>query len=992
MCGRSVRLAMLAAICLETVALAGPATTLRHYYGHDAVEDREGVIAPWYRGQNGQYDFRVRIAAETMKRYPWVGRDKAALPAPEFLYNGTWNIDREGNIKVPEEKDWANGDVGQRAAYLIRSMMEYYRYSGDPAALAVISTTADYLVAHCETPRSHGWPGMLISVPNMGIRYGDCRLGPSDELGNERGIGNGKIQLDIVAEVGLQLVRAYEMMGERRWYEAAKHWADLLAENRRRDPIQSPWGRYANNAGGRGMNGTQTGGVAFILEFFDELIRTGYTGKQNEIVKARDEGRAYLRDALLPVWWVDDTWGRNYWDWEDPVQAENVTEFAVIYMMEHKKFFPNWKNDVRNVLSLFLNHTSVSPKSNGDVFSGAWAYPESSSCCDRSLWYGPMQLASVWARYGVETGSEWAREIARRSELLSTYDGLENGRSMDLIDGGSYVSDTWFKIAHPMALDYVLKTMAWEPDVMGANRENHLMRTSEVVKKVVYGKDKIAYMTYDAPAGSVDVLRLAYSPKSVTANGNSLALRSDLLANGYEARKLAGGDFIVSIRHDGATEIALTGSDPQEAVDGRQLTFEGEWNVSRDDKDDRGGCHVSSQKAASVSYSFTGNQVRVVGAVNRKGGRADVFVDGIKQLVPVDCFSPLGLPKQILYYRNGLAEGQHTLKIVVRGERNPSSTGNEVFIDSLQYSAAAGDSGYGEGGGPAESQRMIFGYTSRTDYRDSQGNFWRPATEFIVRTGDLTDSVAKTWWTLRQAVFVKGTPDPELYRYGVHAPDFTVNTTVGPGTYHVRLKFAETQYVGGNERGTIIYINGQKVQEAFDVAATAGGRNKAVDLVYNNIHPQNGAIAIRFVGSKVNGCQRDAIIQALEVGPGDGGQGSPAKSIAAGVETGAPESNITYIQAVRYKSSVTPEKAETLLRDLKLTLGQIPEIKSLVVGRVVEDNTKDYDYAVIMKFNSLEDKLNYGNSEVHRRWVKDNVGDIIDKHLMLTIQIGLSAP
>ena len=94
-----------------------------------------------------------------------------------------------------------------------------------------------------------------------------------------------------------------------------------------------------------------------------------------------------------------------------------------------------------------------------------------------------MELASVWARYGVEADSDWAREIARRSQILATYDDLENGRSMDLIDGGSYVNDSWFKIAHPMALDYVLRTMAWLPEIMGANRENHIMRTAAVVKR-----------------------------------------------------------------------------------------------------------------------------------------------------------------------------------------------------------------------------------------------------------------------------------------------------------------------------------------------------------------------------------------------------------------------------------------------------------------------------------------------------------------------------
>jgi hypothetical protein len=855
------------------------ATTLRHYYGYDAVEDRDGVIAPWYRGQNGQFDLRVRIAAETMKRYPWVGKDRAVLPAPEFLYHGIWSINENGTIKIPEIKDWAHGDgdVGQRAAYLIRSMMEYYRYSGDPAAWSIISSTADYLVGHCETGADHGWPRMLISVPTMGVRYGDCRLGPNDELHS----GNGKIQLDIVAEAGLQLVRAYEMMGEARWYEAAKHWADLLAENRRREPGLAPWGRYANNAHGKGMNGIQTGGVAFILAFFDELIRTGYTGKGNAIVAARNDGRAYLRDVLLPAWWVDDTWGRNYWDWEDPVQAENVTEFAAVYMMDHKDFFPNWKNDVRNLLSLFLNHTSVNPKSNGDVFSGAWAYPESSGCCGRSLWYGSMELASVWARYGVEADSEWAKEIARRSQILATYDGLENGRSMDLIDGGSYVSDSWFKIAHPMALDYVLRTMAWLPEIMGANRENHIMRTSEVVRKVIYGKDKITYKTFDAPTGSVDVLRFAYSPKLVTANGKELPLHSDLTTNGYTVRSLAGGDFMVAIRHDGATEMGLSGSDPQEMVDDQKINFEGGLNLSHDQEDYAGGSHVSRRSGASVSYTFTGNQVRLVGRVGRTGGRADVFVDGTQQLVPVDCFSPITLHKQTLYYRNGLANGPHALKIVVRGERNPASQGGDVFVDGIQFSAATGESGFGEGGGPKGFQRMVFGYPGRVDYRDSQGDLWHSGTEFTVRTGDLTDAVAKTWWTMRQAVFVKNTPDPELYRYGVHWPDFTVNLTVAPGNYHVRLKFAETQYDGPGQRGITIYINEQEMTEGLDVWATAGGMNKAVDMVYNDVHPQNGVVAIRFVGSKVNGGQQEAMVQAVEIGPGEGGAGSTPKIISS---------------------------------------------------------------------------------------------------------------
>ncbi len=57
--------------------LTGPvfgAGVQSRYYGHAAAQDEHGVVAPWYRGLNGQCDFRVRIAAETLKRYPWTTR------------------------------------------------------------------------------------------------------------------------------------------------------------------------------------------------------------------------------------------------------------------------------------------------------------------------------------------------------------------------------------------------------------------------------------------------------------------------------------------------------------------------------------------------------------------------------------------------------------------------------------------------------------------------------------------------------------------------------------------------------------------------------------------------------------------------------------------------------------------------------------------------------------------------------------------------------
>ena len=59
---------------------------------------------------------------------------------------------------------------------------------------------------------------------------------------------------------------------------------------------------------------------------------------------------------------------------------------------------------------------------------------------------------------------------------------------------------------------------------------------------------------------------------------------------------------------------------------------------------------ISNEAGAAFSYSFVGNQVRLIGGVAETGGLADVYLDGIKQMAPVDFHSPLPLARQVLYY------------------------------------------------------------------------------------------------------------------------------------------------------------------------------------------------------------------------------------------------------------------------------------------------------------------------------------------------------
>lgn len=854
------------------------------YYAHNAVEDRYGVIAPWYAGLDGQCSLRVRIAAETLKRYPWVETPATGMPAPHYVYNGRWSIAEDGTITVKKQEPWATGDLGQRSAFAMQGWLNYYRYSGDAAALAHVTLIADLLIAHCETPSDHAWPGFPISAPVQGESYGDCNPG-------------GMIQLDIAAQMGLGLVRSYQLRGRREWLDHAKHWADLLAEKRNRDPKYPPWNRYANPENAQ-WGDLQTGGVFMILEFFDALIDLGYTGKNDALVEARDAGRAYAREVLLPRWTEPDTFGRHYWDWEHPVQCEVSTEVLSRYMMSHPDAFANWRNDVRNIMTLFVHHACTSTESRGDVYSGAWAYPEGPGCCGRSLWYAPMQVGSAFAEYGVRAGSEWARESARRQFIMATYDVHETGVVEDNIDGGRIVAGGWFKIAHPMPLRFILDAIAWLPESLGASRENHIVRSSAVVKRVYYDKGRVGYETFNAPASTVEVLRLAFKPQGVEADGAKLAEQDITQGNGYALKPLPNGDWIVTIRHDGANRVLVTGDDPQvesethemvqvdpARASGTGLTKFGTVRVSSDESPvilQSSSYSVFSDAGEGYQFTFAGNQVRLIGMVSPEGGQADIHLDGVKQLCGLDCWNPETIHHQVLWYRTGLKPGEHTLKVIATGKRNPRSNGSNVYVHAVQHSAASGDAGFGSGGGPTDRQAWILGYPGREPYVDAKGNSWLPGTEVVVRVPKLDDPVVQTWYAHPKRLHIAGTDDPELYRYGMHAKEFTAYVTTGPGNYRVRLLLMERRRAEAPKRLMDVYVNGQRRFQNLDIAATAvagrpttlpadstdktinvAGMHRAAEVMIENVEPVNGVIAVRATG--VN--DAEAVLSAIELTP-----------------------------------------------------------------------------------------------------------------------------
>ncbi|HBO45033.1 MAG TPA: hypothetical protein DD670_14110, partial [Planctomycetaceae bacterium] len=733
---------------------------------------------------------------------------------------------------------------------------DYYAYSGDPIAFTYIPITADYILEYAQTPGDAAWPSFPIATPTNGKAYGKCDP-------------NARNQLDLCAILGTEFLRAYRLTGDARYLDAAKHWGDVFAEKCRFDPTVPPWSRYVDPAAAD-WSDELTGSVTLILAFLDDLVSLGHTGKDGAVVRARDWGRKYVAEQLMPKWLKNDTWGRNYWDWDNPVMC-GIVSMCGDYIMANPEAFPNWKTDLHNVLTLIFNRNSADPNSKGDMYHGAWAFPESSTCCGTSLSYNQYTAAPTLLRYGHLADDPRIFEIGRRMMIMACYDADEKGVVKDGLYGQSVATGEWSNLAHPWPLCQIMEAMKWTPAIFAPSRENHIVRTTSVVQSVVYAKGRIEFTVFDAPAQTATVLRLSFLPDRITADGQDLPLLSALDENGYLAEPVGSGDYLVTIRHDGKRTIVLTGPDPQNQVDDLDVKLAGEWRQADDPNAWNEALSVSRTKGAASTYEFTGNQVRVIGSVDTDGGRAEVYLDGEKQRTLIDCWCPSRRDQQVLYSRSGLANEKHLLEIVVTGDGNPRSTGANVYIDAVQYSDQTAEPEFGAGGGPTSPQRMIFGYP-REKYLDRKGNEWRPATEWVIRSGYGRDTVERAWWTDRRSIHIAGTDNEELYRHGAHGQEFWVNLTVAPGKYRVTLHFASTPLhwfleknaQGGRITRTIdIEINDQPVLRAMNIDKEAGGMFRALTKTFDDIAPVNGVIEIRLKGCDEQG----AMLQALEVSP-----------------------------------------------------------------------------------------------------------------------------
>jgi len=145
--------------------------------------------------------------------------------------------------------------------------------------------------------------------------------------------------------------------------------------------------------------------------------------------------------------------------------------------------------------------------------------------------------------------------------------------------------------------------------------------------------------------------------------------------------RIDGENLVIKVQPPKAPplEVWEDYGDPIEriSVSDRRWSFQGDWQA-------RGKTNrMASSKGAEASVSFRGTGVIVVGPYLPDGGKVDVYLDG-KLVRTVDVYSDEKDDRggESVWHGFGLKDGEHTVRLVVRGEPYLQS-GTKVALTDL---------------------------------------------------------------------------------------------------------------------------------------------------------------------------------------------------------------------------------------------------------------------------------------------------------------------
>jgi hypothetical protein len=110
-------------------------------------------------------------------------------------------------------------------------------------------------------------------------------------------------------------------------------------------------------------------------------------------------------------------------------------------------------------------------------------------------------------------------------------------------------------------------------------------------------------------------------------------------------------------------------------------TWSGAWSdVKAGERSPGTTLKAAETGGAEATLKFRGTGVSVVGRCSSQGGRADVYLDGVKA-GEIDAYVPPRTHDNDYWHATGLEAGAHTLRIVTRADKDDRSTGTQIAIE-----------------------------------------------------------------------------------------------------------------------------------------------------------------------------------------------------------------------------------------------------------------------------------------------------------------------
>jgi hypothetical protein len=516
---------------------------------HPVALDAQGKLLAWYQPQkNLGYDEVIRVGWDFIEhKVPVDTQHGTGLKI--YLINSVYDASSLQGVY------WQHNPAMVFAAF-VDSLMGWYPYSGDEEAVRAVGEMLDYELKAGTTPSDWDWPGVPFATAcGNDADYGRCIENMPHEF-------YGGIETDKVGELGTAYALFYKQTGDKKYLDAAIRCAQALARHvRAGDADHTPWPFRVDAHTGVTLALEEYGGdVAGPLRLFDELIRIN-AGDVAAFHAARDIALKWMLDYPLN----HDSGAWNKWSgfFEDiPRHVDDVNQLtpmmAAYYILAREdpaEADPQWVAHVGRLLDW------VKIKLGRGPFFGAQAIDEQTTpdasfgCCSRA---GQGDHTARWAAINAlffeKTRDGQAREDAYRSLNYATYFAGTDGRIACC--GIDYKNYYWFSDGYADYMRHFQWAMGAVPEFAPAGVD-HILRSSSVVQKVKYAARSVKYRTFDADA--TEVLRLRFKPARVTAGGAALKLRGDTHEAGYTLQGLAGGDWIVRVRHVSSGDIEFGG-------------------------------------------------------------------------------------------------------------------------------------------------------------------------------------------------------------------------------------------------------------------------------------------------------------------------------------------------------------------------------------------------------------------------------------------------